>query len=320
MSSWEDVESVYSKNLINKLNILLGRLSELPQKYVENMRCAQDNFLQEFSSTTQIVSNLCTRIIAIDAQQQKEYCCDKTTEQMPSQTTSSVKRTITPTDKSSDDVDDVKHTKLNKEISDLKSAQESMWVALQCSNTKYTSLLKELDTLQEEIEDKNKLLQCCQQQLTSNQQYINMNQTLKLQQQNNQNQRKLFCNLLTLKEIQILQQWSNTQQFSLIYHGESNYKQQLINSKGIISLMKNQHDSIFGYFTCSTITPTEKWELPKDCDFCFSLRSLFSKDPKILLRKRNGKIEYIDDIHSVSPLLIEMSGSRGKEILYLKAN
>ncbi|EKE42246.1 hypothetical protein ENUP19_0340G0060 [Entamoeba nuttalli] len=324
MNSWEDSELEYSRNLINKLHVLLSRLGDLPQKFIDNVRTVQDDFLQEFSSTTQVVVNLCAKILMTDVRKSPARDPPLILKEKGSETYSSDSETIRKNKRKEkiavENEHDEKVNKYQREINELKSAQESMWIALQLTNNKYTELLHSFDKTQILLSQKNQMLNMCNSLLKDNQIYQTYLTSFDNKQNLIANENTPFCGLLTSNEIIQIKEWTQCKSFNLLYHDVTLPKEPLYSQNGVISFMRNQHQSVFGFFTKASIQPTTHWQLLKDCDFCFSLRSLFSKEPLMLLCKKDGKVKQVSSSEYVPPTLIEMTSSCAKEFIYLSLN
>ncbi|EDR27034.1 hypothetical protein EDI_246500 [Entamoeba dispar SAW760] len=325
MNSWEDSELEYSRNLINKLHVLLNRLGDLPQKFIDNVRTVQDDFLQEFSSTTQVVVNLCAKILMTDIRKPPTRDPPLALKEKGSETYSSDSETIRKSKRKEKNIVDSEHDeKINKcqrEFYELKNAQEGMWIALLLTNNKYTELLHSFDKTQILLSQKNQMLNMCNSLLKDNQIYQNYLTSFGNKQTLTINENIPFCGLLTSNEIIQVKEWTQCKSFSLLYHDVTLPKEPLYSQNGVVSFMRNHQQSVFGFFTkASSIQPTTHWYLSKDYDFCFSLRSLFSKEPLMLLRKKDGKVEQGSSSEYIPLTLIEMSNSSAKEFIYLSLN
>ena len=301
-----------SQLIKQQVNLLMIKLNEIPNKYMQIMKTTQTSFLAEYSQTSKVVMNLLNKFYAMTelennnkAQLNVSELKEKTNER---------ERSVSRTFDTSDDSESYSHDKdgherkehesivqtlhkLKKENAELKSAQESMWMALKCSNMKYSQIIHEKDDLLEQLrEDKVMIKSLSTDQLMYKKQ---------LKDQFN-SEKQQFSNLLTYNEINTLKEWCGNKSFSLLSYvkqgdkdvvtSNDNKTTRLIKqSKGIICLMKNQHESIYGYFSKNVneqIKQLNHWEIPKDCEFCFSLRNLFYKEPVILLKKdESGKIQ-----------------------------
>ncbi|ELP93332.1 hypothetical protein EIN_057170 [Entamoeba invadens IP1] len=309
--SWEEGDLEYARNLSDKLNLLLSSLGELPQRFIENVRVVQDDFMREFTTTTQIVVNLCSKILLSDFPRRSDTVSEKTDKHSRKQSESS--------ETEAHKFHQSERNKKDLEIKELKSAQESIWVALQCSNKSYTELLFNYDEMKETVESQNAVISYCEKVIGKNEEYRRVQKSVEEKSVKALVKRNVFGNVLTLFEISKIEEWTHTTHFELIYKRDKNISSTIKVPKntGVLCLVRNQHNSIFGFFTQSDIVPTEKWQLPNNCDFCFSLRSLFSKSPTLLLSKKDGKIEQSTSSDLISPILIEMTSSVGVEFLYV---
>ena len=420
MDSWDQEDVNYSRSLLNKIRLLLNKLNELPNKYIMNVRMIQDSFLNEFSSSTQIVMNLCAKVLStgIDIppstfsqkyqssksnqlkqmNQSNEIQKDNSQQSIVSEQIQSIqqenqlKQNIQnnennqinqnneiieineskeiqkdvikqPTMKISKELKeskekDTKETKLkqkeykeikekysetyssdsegpkrsytrkkekilkeeiehlNKQITELKTAQESTWTALLCANKKYTELLTLHDKMKLIFAKEDFLYQKSRVLLESNEEFKQFSDHNVLVYREQLRQIQPFCEMITFEEIEQIQEWTNAEEFQLIYHGTSLPKKRLETKKGIIGLMRNNNYSVFGIFTRNSIEPSDQW-LPPNCDFCFSLRSLFLKEPLKLLVTKNGKVLKCSDSQFIDTALIEITTSQPKDILYV---
>ena len=121
--------------------------------------------------------------------------------------------------------------------------------------------------------------------------------------------------LLTLAEIEQLATWVGGRSFRLLGAGDAPAVR-VERGRGVVCLMLNQNSSVFGFFTRAGVVGGSDWALPKDCELCFSMRSLFSKVPVVLLRKAGGRVDPAADVEMVSLMMIEMNGSHSRRLIY----